>query len=53
MVQKMYCIIFLKNYIHTIWFAGSSPAEVDGFFQDVKLLGTSTPGGTSSWGSRV
>ena len=26
-------------------FAGSSPAEVDGFFQDVKILSTSPPGG--------
>ena len=25
---------------------GSSPAEVDGFFQDVKILSTSPPGGT-------
>ena len=34
-------------------FAGSNPTEVDGFFQDVKILGTNPPGGTSSWGSRV
>ena len=34
-------------------FAGSNPAEVDGFFQDVKILITSPPGGTLSWGSRV
>ena len=34
-------------------FAGSNPAEVDGFFQDVKTLSTSPPGGTLSWGSRV
>ena len=34
-------------------FAGSNPAEVDGFFQDVKILSTSPPGGTLSWGSRV
>ena len=27
-------------------FAGSNPAEVDGFFQDVKILSTSPPGGT-------
>ena len=32
-------------------FAGSNPAEVDDFFQDVKIL--SPPGGTLSWGSRV
>ena len=25
-------------------FAGSNPAEVDGFFQDVKILSTSPPG---------
>ena len=25
-------------------FAGSNPAEVDGFFQDVKILRTSPPG---------
>ena len=31
-------------------FAGSSPAEVDRFFQDVKILSTSPPGGTLSWG---
>ena len=34
-------------------FEGSNPAEVDGFFQDVKILSTSPPGGTSIWGSRV
>ena len=34
-------------------FAGSNPAKVDGFFQDVKILSTSPPGGTLSWGSRV
>ena len=27
-------------------FAGSNPAEVDGFFQDVKILSTSPPGET-------
>ena len=27
--------------------------EVDGFFQDVKILSTSPPGGTLSWGSQV
>ena len=31
-------------------FAGSNPAEVDGFFQDVIILSTSPPGGTLSWG---
>ena len=34
-------------------FAGSNSAEVDGFFQGVKILSTSPPGGTLSWGSRV
>ena len=34
-------------------FAGSNPAEVDVFFQDVKILSTSPPGETLSWGSRV
>ena len=34
-------------------FAGSNPAEVDGFCQDIKILSTSPPGGTLSWGSRV
>ena len=34
-------------------FAGSNPVEVDGFLQDVKILSTSPPGGTLSWGSRV
>ena len=29
-------------------FAGSNPAEIDGFFQNVKLLSTSLPGGTLS-----
>ena len=29
-------------------FAGSNPAEVDGFFQDVKILRTSPPGRTLS-----
>ena len=31
-------------------FAGSNPAEVDDFFQDVKILSTSPPGETLSWG---
>ena len=31
-------------------FAGLNPAEVDGFFQDVKILNTRPPGGTLSWG---
>ena len=34
-------------------FAGSNRAEIDGFFQDVKILRPSPPGGTLSWGSRV
>ena len=34
-------------------FAGSNPAEVDGFFEDIKILSTSPPGVTLSWGSRV
>ena len=34
-------------------FACSNPAEVDGLFQDVKILSTSPPVGTLSWGSRV
>ena len=34
-------------------FAGSNPAEVDGFFQDVKLLSTSPSGGILSRRSRV
>ena len=34
-------------------FAGSSPAEVDGFFQDVKILSKSPPGGNLSGGYRV
>ena len=29
-------------------FASSNPAEVDGFFHDVKILSTSPPGGTFS-----
>ena len=32
-------------------FSGSNPAEVDGFFQDVKILSTSLPGGTLCWES--
>ena len=31
-------------------FVGSNPTEVDGFFQDVKILSTSPPGGTLSRG---
>ena len=31
-------------------FAGSNPAEVDGFFQDVKILSTCSPGGTVNHG---
>ena len=34
-------------------FVGSNPIEVDGFFQDVKILSTSPLGGTLSRGSRV
>jgi hypothetical protein len=34
-------------------FADSKPTEVDGFFQGVKILNTSSQGGTLSWGSRV
>ena len=34
-------------------FAGSNPAEIDGFIQDVKILSTSPPRGTISWGTRV
>ena len=34
-------------------FVGSNPAEVDRLFQDVKVLSTSTPGGTLSRWSRV
>ena len=34
-------------------FAGSNPTEVDGVFQDVRILSTSPPGGSFSWGSRV
>ena len=34
-------------------FAGSNPAEVDGFFQDIKILSTSPLGGTLSRGSPV
>ena len=33
-------------------FAGSNPADVDGFFQDVKILSTSSLGGTLSRCSR-
>ena len=32
-------------------FAGSNPAEVDEFFQKVKILSTSPPGETLSWGT--
>ena len=31
-------------------FVGSNPTEVDGFFQDVKILSTSPPGGTYAGG---
>ena len=34
-------------------FAGSNPTEVDGFFQDVKILSTTPRGWTLSWGSVV
>ena len=33
-------------------FAGLNPAEVDGFFQDVKILSSSPPGGTLGWGPK-
>ena len=31
-------------------FMGSNLAEVDGFFQDIKILSTSPSGGTLGWG---
>ena len=31
-------------------FAGSNPAEVNAFFQGVKILNTNPPGGILSWG---
>ena len=31
-------------------FAGSNPAEVDGSFQGIKILSTSSLGGILSWG---
>ena len=34
-------------------FPGSNLTEVDGCFQDVKILSTFPPWGTLSWGSRV
>ena len=34
-------------------FTGSNPAKVDGFFQDVKILSTSPPGGSLNRGSIV
>ena len=34
-------------------FAGLNPAEANEVFQDVKILRTSPPGGTLSWGSRI
>ena len=35
------------------WFMGSNPAEVNGFFQDIKILSSNPPGGTLCWVSRV
>ena len=34
-------------------FVGSNLAEVNGVFQDVKILSTSPPGGTLNCGSRI
>ena len=34
-------------------FAGLNPTEVDGYFQDVKILSTSPTGGTLSWRYQV
>ena len=34
-------------------FAGTNQAGVDGFFQDVKILNPSPPGGTLSRGSQI
>ena len=39
--------------LRILCFASSNPAEVDGFCQYLKILSTSPPGGTLSWGSRV
>ena len=34
-------------------FGGSNPTDVDGFFQDLKILRTGPPGDTLGWGFRV
>ena len=34
-------------------FAGLNPVEINGFYQDLKVLSISSPGGYLSWGSRV
>ena len=47
----------LINLLYAVYydprFGGSNLAEVDGSFQDVKILSTSPPGGTLSPGSLV
>ena len=49
-INNLVCIDLRFSYPR---FVGSNLTEVDGFFQDVKILSTSPPGGTLSWGSRV
>ena len=60
LVVSLYIPILVGLGVHAVMcspryprFADSNPAEVDGFFQDVKILSTSHTGGSSSWGSRV
>ena len=47
-----YLYLLFKDGPQVPRFASSNPAVVDGFFQGVKVLRTSAPGGTLSFESR-
>ena len=54
--QNSICVIGglgVTCYLRDLKFAGSNPTEVDGFFQNLKILSTNPPGGTLSWASLV
>ena len=47
------CTFSFILFCFNLRFAGSNPAGVDGFFEGVKILSTTSPGGTSSRGSEI
>ena len=49
----LFSLLFICYLFIYLFHSGSNPGEVDGYFQDVKILITSPPGGTFSRESRV